>query len=60
LQTAGKRRPKQPAYREPPHALGRPRVPLDKALALTDGATLVSCDLDFARFKGLRWENPLA
>ena len=29
------------------------------ALALTHGATLVSCDSDFARFEGLRWENPL-
>ncbi len=29
------------------------------ALALTHGATLVSCDGDFARFPGLRWENPL-
>ena len=29
------------------------------ALAITRGATLVSCDSDFARFKGLRWENPL-
>jgi hypothetical protein len=28
--------------------------------ALTHGAVLVSCDNDFARFKGLRWENPLA
>lgn len=29
------------------------------ALAITHGAVLVSCDTDFARFKGLRWENPL-
>lgn len=29
------------------------------ALALTHDAVLVSCDNDFARFKGLRWENPL-
>lgn len=29
------------------------------ALALTHGATLVSCDGDFTRFPGLRWENPL-
>ena len=29
------------------------------ALALTRDAVLVSCDSDFARFKGLRWENPL-
>jgi len=30
------------------------------ALALTHDAVVVSCDTDFARFKGLRWENPLA
>ncbi len=30
------------------------------ALAIGRGATLVSCDRDFARFDGLRWENPLA
>lgn len=29
------------------------------ALAMTRDAVLVSCDTDFARFKGLRWENPL-
>jgi toxin-antitoxin system PIN domain toxin len=29
------------------------------ALALTHDAVLVSCDADFTRFKGLRWENPL-
>ena len=29
------------------------------ALAMTHGATLVSCDGDFARFDSLRWENPL-
>jgi hypothetical protein len=29
------------------------------ALAICHGAVLVSCDNDFARFKGLRWENPL-
>lgn len=28
------------------------------ALAISHGAELVSCDIDFARFKGLRWENP--
>jgi uncharacterized protein len=28
------------------------------ALAISHGAELVSCDTDFARFKGLRWENP--
>ncbi len=30
------------------------------ALAISHDATLVSCDADFARFKGLRWLNPLA
>ncbi len=30
------------------------------ALAMSYGAILVSCDRDFARFKGLRWENPIA
>ena len=29
------------------------------AIAITHEATLVSCDGDFARFRGLRWENPL-
>jgi len=29
------------------------------ALAMSHNATLVSCDNDFARFRGLRWENPL-
>lgn len=29
------------------------------AIAMSHDATLVSCDNDFARFKGLRWENPL-
>ncbi len=29
------------------------------ALALSHDAVLVSCDTDFARFKELRWENPL-
>ncbi|HYB41684.1 MAG TPA: type II toxin-antitoxin system VapC family toxin [Candidatus Methylomirabilis sp.] len=29
------------------------------ALAISHGAVLVSCDSDFARFPGLRWENPL-
>ncbi|MGH8657014.1 MAG: type II toxin-antitoxin system VapC family toxin [Gammaproteobacteria bacterium] len=28
-------------------------------LAISHGAALVSCDNDFARFKGLRWENPI-
>lgn len=30
------------------------------ALAIEHGATLYSRDSDFARFPGLRWENPLA
>lgn len=30
------------------------------AIAISHGAALVSCDADFARFRGLRWENPLA
>jgi len=30
------------------------------ALAIAHAAVLVSCDSDFARFKGLRWENPLS
>ena len=30
------------------------------ALAITHDAVLISCDTDFARFKGLRWENPVA
>lgn len=29
------------------------------ALALSHDAALVSCDADFARFKSLRWKNPL-
>ncbi len=29
------------------------------ALAISHDATLVSCDSDFARFKGLRWQNPI-
>jgi toxin-antitoxin system PIN domain toxin len=28
-------------------------------LAISHGAVLVSCDNDFARFRGLRWENPI-
>jgi toxin-antitoxin system PIN domain toxin len=28
-------------------------------LAMARAATLVSCDTDFARLRGLRWENPL-
>jgi len=30
------------------------------ALAIEHGLTLCSVDTDFARFRGLRWENPLA
>lgn len=30
------------------------------AMAISHGAVLVSCDSDFARFKGLRRENPIA
>jgi len=29
------------------------------ALAIENGVALISTDTDFARFKGLRWENPL-
>lgn len=29
------------------------------ALAIEHGALLCSCDTDFARFSGLRWEDPL-
>jgi uncharacterized protein len=29
------------------------------ALAIEHGATLCSCDTDFARFSGLRWTDPL-
>jgi len=29
------------------------------AMAISHGAVLVSCDNDFSRFKGLRWENPI-
>lgn len=29
------------------------------AIAISHGAVLVSCDNDFSRFKGLRWENPI-
>ena len=29
------------------------------AFAISHGAVLVSCDSDFVRFRGLRWENPI-
>ncbi len=29
------------------------------ALAIEHGAELCSCDSDFSRFPGLRWQNPL-
>ncbi len=29
------------------------------AIAIAHGAVLASCDSDFSRFEGLRWENPL-
>ena len=30
------------------------------ALAIESGCEIVTCDRDFARFKGLRWRHPLA
>jgi toxin-antitoxin system PIN domain toxin len=30
------------------------------AIAVAYGASIVSCDGDFARFRQIRWENPLA
>jgi len=30
------------------------------ALAIEHGVSLISTDTDFARFRGLRWENPLS
>jgi predicted nucleic acid-binding protein len=30
------------------------------ALAIEHGATLCSCDVDFSRFPGLRWVDPLS
>ncbi len=30
------------------------------AIAICHGATLVSCDADFRRFRRLRWEDPVA
>lgn len=41
---------------------GRPNLVPDAhlaALAIEHGLTLCSTDADFARFPGLRWENPL-
>ena len=29
------------------------------ALAIESGSTLITCDRDFARFKGLKWRHPL-
>jgi toxin-antitoxin system PIN domain toxin len=29
------------------------------AIALGNGATIVSCDADFGRFRQIQWENPL-
>lgn len=45
-----------------PHATG-PALVADAhlaALATSHGLTLMSTDGDFARFPGLRWENPIA
>ncbi len=45
-----------------PHTAGRPNLIPDAdlaALAIEHGLTLCSADGDFARFPGLRWENPL-
>ena len=66
LKSGGARRPAPRAYREQVHDLGAPRLALDKAIALaaalamSHDAVLVSSDHDFARFRGLHWENPLA
>jgi hypothetical protein len=30
------------------------------AIAIEHGATLCTTDRDFARFDGLKWENPIA
>jgi toxin-antitoxin system PIN domain toxin len=30
------------------------------AIAIGSGASILSCDTDFARFQRVRWENPLA
>jgi toxin-antitoxin system PIN domain toxin len=29
------------------------------ALAIESGGTIITCDRDFARFKGLKWRHPL-
>jgi len=29
------------------------------AMAISHGATLISCDADFGRFRKLRWQNPV-
>lgn len=46
----------------PTFALGRERLPLDRALSLAaeleDRATVVTFDNDFGRFPGVRWEVP--
>jgi hypothetical protein len=45
-----------------PATAGRPNLVPDAhlaALALEHGLTLCSADGDFARFPGLRWQNPL-
>jgi toxin-antitoxin system PIN domain toxin len=45
------------------HLAGGPKLIPDAhlaALAIAHGLTLCSSDGDFARFKGLRWINPLA
>jgi len=45
-----------------PHCEGRPNLLPDAhlaALAIEHGLVLCSADGDFARFPGLRWQNPL-
>lgn len=45
-----------------PQTAGRSALVSDAhlaALAIEHGLTLCSTDADFARFRGLRWENPL-
>ena len=43
-----------------PHRIDDDLLAELKRLAIAHGATLVSCDSDFARFAALRWENPAA